>query len=99
MDCNGCKYLNITESEQRKLEKGNHIPHVCTLYDKQVFHYGNREMGYDPYIIHPCKECKEDTNEVIRRASSIAGISYNEMSNIFSKVAKELETNGRKWGI
>ena len=40
MDCNGCKYLNITEAEQRKLEKGNHIPHVCTLYDKQVFHYG-----------------------------------------------------------
>lgn len=95
MDCNGCKYLNITESEQRKLEKGNNIPHICTLYNKQVFHYGNREMGYDPYIIHPCKECEEHIEYTLESVSRITDIPYKDVENRFNKLLEELR-NGQR---
>ena len=91
MDCNGCKYLNITEAEQRKLEKGNHIPHVCTLYDKQVFHYGNREMGYDPYVIHPCKECRDHTEDTLESVSRITDIPYEDVESGFNKLLVRLK--------
>lgn len=91
MDCNGCKYLNITESEQRKLEKGNHIPHICTLYDKQVFHCGNREMGYDPYAIQPCKECEEHTDDVLWKVSRITNVPYEDVENGFNKLLEKLK--------
>ena len=92
MDCNGCKYLNITESEQRKLEKGNHIPHVCTLYDKQVFHFGNRMMmGYDPYVIQPCKECGEYTDDILWKISRITDVPYEDVENGFNKLLEKLK--------
>lgn len=91
MDCNGCKYLNITESEQRKLEKGNHISHVCTLYDKQVFHCGNRMMGYDPYAIQPCKECEEHTDDVLWKVSRITDASYSDVEDRFNEVWEKLK--------
>lgn len=91
MDCNICKHLNITESEQRKLEKGNHIPHICTLYNKQVFHLGNREMGYDPYIIHPCKECREHTKDVLESVSRITDAPYEDVENGINKLLEKLK--------
>ena len=95
MDCNGCRYLNITESEQRKLEKGNHIPHVCTLYDKQVFHYGNREMGYDPYVIQPCEECEEYTEDVLWKTSKIMDVPYESVKDGFNRLLEKLK-NGQR---
>jgi hypothetical protein len=91
MDCNGCKHLNITESEQRKLEKGNHIPHVCTLYDKQVFHYGNRMMGYDPYIITPCKECEEHIENTLENVARITNTPYEDVEKGFNKLLEKLK--------
>jgi hypothetical protein len=58
MDCNDCKYLNITESEQRHI--GNHIPHFCTKYNKRVIHRASsrRHSGY----LYPCEECEKENN-------------------------------------
>lgn len=56
-DCNDCKYLNITEIEQR-LSK-NHIPHICTKYNLRVFHYSN---NINAYQLYPCQECLKKEN-------------------------------------
>jgi hypothetical protein len=37
--CDGCKYLSLTERQQ-KARKLNHIDHMCTLLDKRVMHLG-----------------------------------------------------------
>lgn len=95
MDCNVCKYLNMTESEQRKLEKGNHIPHICTLYNKQVFHFGNREMGYDPYIITPCKECEEHDADILWEISKIMNTPYKDIEDGFNELLEKLK-NGQR---
>lgn len=56
-DCNDCSYLNITEEQQRI--NGNKEGHYCNKYNKPVYHMGNKLSKYDPYLIHPCKECDE----------------------------------------
>lgn len=66
MDCNNCKYLNVTETEQIFIkQRGNtHVPHICTKYNKRVLHMAaNRNhSGY----LYPCDECiKENNNEII----------------------------------
>lgn len=52
--CNGCKHLNIDESEQNYLKEqvGHIYPHFCKKYKKQVRHFPYSE----PYI-YPCDEC------------------------------------------
>jgi hypothetical protein len=50
-----CVYLSITEHEQDKKFKGNRKPvepHICKLFNKQVFH-----QGYHPFILR-LSECK-----------------------------------------
>lgn len=43
-----CKYLNITEKEQdEKKSKREWYPyHFCTLYEVQLFHYGEHPQIY-----------------------------------------------------
>lgn len=53
-DCNNCRYINITEIEQRKINEGNRINHFCKKYKKRVLHLGH------PYHIKPCEECIAD---------------------------------------
>lgn len=54
-----CKYLNITEEQQQKLqEQGAHRGHYCTKYNDTLYHM----------LAHPdlykCYECyKENKNE------------------------------------
>lgn len=52
-DCNNCIYLNMTEFEQRIL-KDNTLKHICTKYNKRVFHYS---QSGEAYYIYPCQEC------------------------------------------
>lgn len=39
-NCNDCKYISLTEEQQRRL-KLNHVDHVCTLLNKRVMHLGH----------------------------------------------------------
>lgn len=41
-NCNECNYINITEEEQHS--KSLEVPHICTKYNKRVFH-GNQLDG------------------------------------------------------
>ena len=37
--CDNCKYLSLTEKEQKKLSM-SHLDHKCKLLNKRVFHLG-----------------------------------------------------------
>lgn len=64
MDCNNCKYLNITESEQRRRAKeGEHIPHKCNFYNKKLIHGVRGNRFHNPRI-QPCEECKPTSVEI-----------------------------------
>ena len=58
-NCNKCEYINMTEDEQHKAEKGS--PHMCLKYKKRVFHNSSRP-GYHE-MIRPCKECIEEAGK------------------------------------
>jgi hypothetical protein len=58
MDCNDCKYLNITEKEQRRTNHGNQIPHICTKYNKRVIHRAST-MRHKARL-YPCEECEKE---------------------------------------
>ena len=58
MDCNNCKYLNITEKEQRHL--GHQIPHFCTKYNKRVIHRATSRNH--KARLYPCEECEKEDN-------------------------------------
>jgi hypothetical protein len=66
VDCNKCKYLSCTESEQNHLRNvfNETIPHVCIKYNKRVFHNHNafkaRTKNHNNYI-YPCDECLKET--------------------------------------
>lgn len=63
MDCNKCRWLNITEFEQAvKKEK-----HKCNKYGYRVFHKTNKLDNHDPYL-YPCEQCVSDSyKNFIRR--------------------------------
>lgn len=70
-DCNECKYLSCTEEEQTSLRYALNITaiHMCTKYNKRVFHNHNafelRTKKHSSYL-YPCEEClKENENESI----------------------------------
>lgn len=54
-DCNHCKWLNVTETQQPYWDN---IPHICNHYGKRVWHR-TREKIHDSYI-WPCLACMED---------------------------------------
>ena len=58
-DCNDCKYLNVTEAEQKELEKAGIIQiHICRKFGKHVNHRAiNKWHGKR---IYPCSECEEN---------------------------------------
>lgn len=68
VDCNECKYLSCTESEQNHLRNvfNETIPHVCIKYNKRVFHNHNafevRTKNHSNYI-YPCEECLRRLND------------------------------------
>lgn len=62
-DCNNCKHLNITESEQKQ----NNIPHFCKEYQKFVRHRTINNV-HSP-VIYPCIECKKDSWEMFEEAT------------------------------
>ena len=55
MDCNNCKYLNITEKEQTD-KKENHI---CLKYNQKVFHTSFILKGKERKL-YPCWGCRND---------------------------------------
>ena len=67
-DCNECKYLSCTESEQNHLRNvfNETIPHMCIKYTKRVFHNHNafkvRTKNHSNYI-YPCEECLRRLND------------------------------------
>lgn len=60
-DCNNCEYLNITEEQQEEIYKktGEKPDHICTKYNKRVFHeVFLRDQLH--HRIYPCIKCKEE---------------------------------------
>ena len=68
IDCNECKYLSCTEEEQNNLRQalGMTAIHMCTKYNKRVFHNHNtfelRTKNHSSYI-YPCDECLKETKD------------------------------------
>ncbi len=60
-DCNGCKHLNLTESEQRRNKAQNFKNHYCTLYNKRVYHKESNNQHHNSRLF-PCEECSADGN-------------------------------------
>ena len=56
-DCNACKWLDITESEQQALHLKS-IGHICEFYNTRVFH----QSSYSEHRSHlyPCDKCCND---------------------------------------
>lgn len=77
IDCNDCKYLSCTETEQDHLRNvfNETIPHVCIKYNKRVLHLvGERRNLNHSSVLHPCDDClekqgfeafEEDDNELM----------------------------------
>lgn len=57
IDCNNCKYLNITEKEQSKDKEH----HKCLKYNIRIFHNIVSEYRGNPkQRLYPCLKCTED---------------------------------------
>ena len=61
VDCNNCKWLDLTEKEQQELGDKCHRYHYCTYYRKRVIHETNN-LIHNPNL-YPCKECENDNKE------------------------------------
>ena len=59
IDCNNCKYINVTESQQ----KDNKQQYICLKFNKRVIHNINSFSSCIDILnhnkIYPCKECME----------------------------------------
>lgn len=57
-DCNNCKWLSLTEEEQRQRASQGlpvvNIPHICEKYNKRVYH------RYADRFLYPCNKCVMD---------------------------------------
>lgn len=51
IDCNNCKFINMTEDEQNLLENGKKINHKCIIFNRLLFH------RYKHPSIKPCQKC------------------------------------------
>lgn len=59
MDCNNCKWINLTEDEQSvRPDKGLHF---CEKYDKRLYHRTNNPEHN--WFIWPCDDCVKDNYE------------------------------------
>lgn len=65
-DCNDCKWLNITESDQERVKRRTlATEHACLFYGTRVIHWANN-IRHDPFIF-PCQECVDDEFKYIER--------------------------------
>lgn len=66
-DCNNCKWLNLTEEEQRQQASQGlsviFIPHVCEKYNKRVIYRRNDNIVHHLSFIWPCDDCRKDSYE------------------------------------
>lgn len=64
-NCNDCKWLNLTEEEQRQRASQGlpviNIPHICEKYHKRVYHRRN-DQKYGLFI-YSCADCAKDNYE------------------------------------
>lgn len=61
IDCNDCRWLDLTEDEQQELGDKCHRNHFCTYYKKRVYHETNN-LIHNPELA-PCKECEKEKHE------------------------------------
>ena len=64
VDCNECKHLTMTESEQRRY-KSNHTNHMCRKHGCLVFHHieGHCVSKDHDARLHPCIMCDGESFE------------------------------------
>lgn len=67
IDCNDCKWLDLTEDEQQELGDRCHRHHFCTYYKKRVYHETNN-LIHNP-VLYPCKECEKEKREHFQNRS------------------------------
>jgi hypothetical protein len=48
-------------------------------------------MGYDPYIITPCKECEEHIENTLENVARITNTPYEDVENGFNKLLEKLK--------
>lgn len=58
IDCNNCRWLDLTEEEQQELGDRCHRYHWCTYYRKRVYHQTNN-LIHNPRL-YPCKKCEKE---------------------------------------
>lgn len=52
IDCNNCRFLNLTEQEQTNKRE----PHICDLYNTRVLH----NTLLNKTKLYPCRDCIKD---------------------------------------
>ena len=63
MDCNDCEYLMVTEEQQEEIKQAGFgfAPHICTKFDKRVFHRcSTAKNGNHSSYLYPCEECEKE---------------------------------------
>ena len=61
INCNACRWLNITEEQQMLVKKPSIFStHACMLYGKPLKHR-TQNLRYDNFI-YPCEECNKNKN-------------------------------------
>lgn len=60
IDCNNCKWLDMTEDEQQTIENGIYKYHHCMFYGERVKHRTSNVIH--DHRLYPCKKCDEHNN-------------------------------------
>lgn len=74
IDCNDCRWLDLTEDEQQELGDKCHRYHYCTYYRKRVYHETNN-LIHNPRL-YPCKECEKEKHEHYQRRMENKNMDY-----------------------
>lgn len=56
INCNECKFINITEEEQHIDNSKYRKFHKCLKFDKRVLHK-DKHIKFHSNYIYPCTEC------------------------------------------
>ena len=76
VDCNNCKWINITEYEQ----EDKSIPHKCKVYNERLYHFTCSAL-HDEYI-YPCDKCVKDEYKeaiMIKERLEVSDFNWNSI--------------------
>ena len=93
-DCNRCKWLNLTEAEQR--ERPDKGLHFCQKYNKRLYHrYHVNEIKEHGSFIYPCDDCEKDEYEHYTGSEISIRIGVDHAEFCVHKILQYQETGKR----